>query len=209
MVIPMNDQLKAIIDKIKQDGIKNASEKADEIISNANDKAKQIIADAEKRKQEIISNAEKEAMTFQTNGRYALEQAGRDVLLHIRKKLTVLFEHVIKDKIKQQYKPEIVTSAISTVMKNWSASEYKQLNILIPDQELASLKTGLEKALADALTSGTKLTADANLPDGFRITEKNGSYYYDFSSDSIAGLLSEYLTKELSELLEKAAGDTQ
>jgi V/A-type H+-transporting ATPase subunit E len=50
-----------------------------------------------------------------------------------------------------------------------------------------------------------ELKADRNLGAGFRIAGKDGSAYYDFSSESVAELLAAYLNPRLGEILKTAA----
>jgi V/A-type H+-transporting ATPase subunit E len=54
------------------------------------------------------------------------------------------------------------------------------------------------------LKKGVELKADRNLASGFRIANKDGSAYYDFSAESAAEMLSAYLNPRLSEILKTA-----
>jgi len=48
-----------------------------------------------------------------------------------------------------------------------------------------------------------ELKSNRKLASGFRISNKEGSVYYDFSSEAVAKQLSAYLNPKLAELLKK------
>jgi V/A-type H+-transporting ATPase subunit E len=49
-----------------------------------------------------------------------------------------------------------------------------------------------------------ELKFDRSLDAGFRISNKDGSAYYDFSAESVAELFSAYLNPRLAETLKNA-----
>ena len=202
----MEDQLKAIIEKIKLDGIKNANSKTEEILAEAKAKAEAIIQKAEKDKEEIINNAKNEALKFEQSGKQAVEQAGRDIILKVEKRLTALFEESVKSGLKKSFDKDIVKSGLTALLKNWKKDEYKELNALLPEKMINDLEGEFKKELAEELASGVEIKISPNLKEGFRISQKNGEYYYDFSSAGIGELLAEYLTPRFAECVLRAAG---
>jgi V/A-type H+-transporting ATPase subunit E len=53
--------------------------------------------------------------------------------------------------------------------------------------------------------SGLDVRPVSGIAAGFRIGEKGGAAYYDFSAESIGELLSAYLNPRLAEIMKRAA----
>lgn len=203
----MDDQLKAIIEKIKLDGVKNANNQSADIINQAKQEASAIIKNAENEKAAILKQAEIDADNIKASGHAAVAQSGRDVVLSVRKKLTALFDNVLKSKISKNNDEVLIKECITTVIKNWSSTEEKSLNILLPEKLLVSLNDSLKKELGKEITQGLNIIDNPDLKDGFRITEKEGSFYYDFTTAGITELMSEYLTEQFSNDLKSAESE--
>jgi len=77
--------------------------------------------------------------------------------------------------------------------------------LLLSEGDLDKLKSWASGSLANELKKGLELKSDRNLGAGFRIANKDGSAYYDFSAESVAELLSAYLNPHLAEILKTAA----
>jgi V/A-type H+-transporting ATPase subunit E len=78
--------------------------------------------------------------------------------------------------------------------------------LLLPEADLGKLRSWATGALAAELQKGTELKSDRHLGAGFKIANKDGSAYYDFSAESVAELLSAYLNPHRAEILKTAAG---
>jgi len=59
--------------------------------------------------------------------------------------------------------------------------------------------------LAGEFKKGVELKSNRKLTSGFRISNKEGSVYYDFSAEAVAGLFSTYLNPKLAEILKEAS----
>jgi V/A-type H+-transporting ATPase subunit E len=70
---------------------------------------------------------------------------------------------------------------------------------------LDALESGLKGALKDQIAKGMEIKADASLASGFRIGQKDGSAYYDYSAESVAELFAAYLNPKIAALVGAAA----
>ncbi|MFP4364337.1 MAG: V-type ATP synthase subunit E [Spirochaetia bacterium] len=201
----MDVQLQELIDKIKQDGVKNAEERANEIIEEAKKEADAIVANAQKRSSEIIAEAKSEAAKHQATGEAALRQAGRDLTLTVQKQLEKLFAEIMKTETTEAFSQDILQKAILEVTKTWSSEDAGEKDILVPEDTANELEKGLKGKLSEKLKSGVQLKPFSEIDAGFRVAEKDGSAYYNFTAESIAQALSEYLNPKISELLKEAA----
>jgi V/A-type H+-transporting ATPase subunit E len=60
--------------------------------------------------------------------------------------------------------------------------------------------------LSEELKKGVVLKPVAHIDAGFRVGEKNGSAYYDFTAGGVAEILAEYLNPRLAEIMKSLSG---
>jgi V/A-type H+-transporting ATPase subunit E len=89
------------------------------------------------------------------------------------------------------------------ILKGWAGKD--ALDLILTEAQLKQLSAFFTDKLAAELKKGLELKADRGLSAGFRIVNKDGSAYYDFSAESVAELLSAYLNPHLAETLKDAA----
>lgn len=201
----MDVQLKEIIEKIKSEGVQNAEARASEIIAAAETKAQEITAAAEKDAAAIKHKAEQEAAKREASGKNALSQAGRDLLIKVEAQLQAQFESIIASSVDQAFSSATLESAVVEVVKSWSAGSTAELDILLPESEYTKIEQGLRSKLAQELKAGLEIKPFHDLESGFRVSEKDGAAYYDFSAAGIAEVLVRFLNPRLAELLKNAA----
>lgn len=194
----MNDQLKAIIEKIKTDGVRNANEQAAEIIDQAGKKAHEIIEQATKKAEGIISNADKTAEKTVRNGKASLNQAGRDLVLTVRKNIAGIFNFIIHDETKKAYDSKFIQDAVIQALKNWKPEGLSDLKIIIPEEQKDKLLSHFKAKLSSELKKGLEIKAGKTINDGFIIREKQDRYYFDFTASGIADQLSEFLSDSIA-----------
>ena len=202
----MEVQLQELIDKIKKDGIESASEEAARVKRDADAEAARIIAAAQKEAADIISQGKIDAERSEKAGKAALEQASRNLVLAFKGEIQTLLDKIIAQAAASAYKEDTLKAILPELLKAWaSKGATNTLDLLLSEGDLGKLKSWAEGSLAEELKKGLELKADRNLGTGFRIANKDGSAYYDFSSESVAELLSAYLNPYLGEILKTAA----
>lgn len=81
----MESQLQSLINKIKTDGVAEAEKEAQAVVTEAENKASRIAAEAKTKADEIVERAKQEAARTEEAGKKALEQAGRNLVLGLKK----------------------------------------------------------------------------------------------------------------------------
>lgn len=201
----MDVQLKELIEKIKSEGVKSAEEQAASIIAEAKKKAEAIVAKGKTDAEILRSQAESDAQQSERSGNEALIQAGRDLILNIQKRIEGLFNAVLESGTASAYNVAVLEETIGVLVKNWDKNNIGDMQIILSKPDLEKLESSLLAKLAGEIKQGFELKASSNVEAGFRISEKNGGAYYDFSSQGMAELLSEYLNPKLSEIIKKSA----
>jgi V/A-type H+-transporting ATPase subunit E len=199
----MDVQFKELIEKIKNDGVKNAEENSSRIIFEAEKKAAALIENAEKEASDIKSQAQNEASRMEQAGKEALKQAGRDLLLGIKKDVEDLFDRILQSGTAEVLKGDSLKDCIVTVLKSWKDDEIKDLSVLVAPETLKSMESQLKSELKAQVEKGLEIKPFSDLNAGFRISVKDGRAFYDFSDKELMELLSKYLNPGLMSILEK------
>jgi V/A-type H+-transporting ATPase subunit E len=203
----MDIQLQELIDKIKKEGIESASEEAARLSSQAEGEAKRIVDAARREAADIIARGKADAERAEKAGEAALGQASRNLVLAFKKEIETLLDKIIVLKTEAVYTDEVLKKALPELLKNWGARGSDSLEVLLSEKDRKSLEAYFTGTLASQLNQGLELKTGRGLGAGFRIAEKDGSAYYDFSAESVAELLSAYLNPHLAEILKSAVKD--
>ena len=202
----MEIQLQELIDKIKKDGIESASAETARLKKEAEAEAARIIATAQKEAADIVNRGKADAERTEKAGVAALEQASRNLILAFKGEIQALLDKVVAQASASAYGEDTLKNALPDILKAWSSKAGNEaLDVLLPEGELKKLQSWFNEKLAAELKKGVELKAVRNLGAGFRISNKDGSAYYDFSAESVAQLLSAYLNPRLAEILNNAA----
>ncbi|MBI9105521.1 MAG: V-type ATP synthase subunit E [Spirochaetales bacterium] len=198
----MDVQLKELLEKINKDGVQTAQQKADEIVSAAEARAAGIISSAKKEAEKIIAVAKADAARAEAGGKAAIAQAGRDLVLKTKSELESLFNAIINSEVKTAMSGKVLEEAVITIVKGWA--EKGEYTIQLSDKDFKELGTGLTSKLAAEIKKGTEIKPFAGVESGFRLTEKDGGSYFNFTADEVAANLSVLLNPNLSEIVSES-----
>ncbi|MDC7246374.1 MAG: V-type ATP synthase subunit E [Sphaerochaetaceae bacterium] len=196
----MEQQIQDLVESIKRDGINEAEKKSAQIIDAAQKKAEQIIAQSEKEAASIIEKAQKEVSVMESSGKEAVKQASRDVILSLKKSIYDHMDRLLTKKVKTGITDKQLVSLIVQVVKGGLEDPAQTVLEVNPDQ-IASLEESLRGDLEKELKAGLTIKAVPQVDVGFRLTDKSGSSYYDFSDEEISSLLKPFLNTAISQIL--------
>ena len=200
----MDLQLKELIETIKIEGVKEAEEQSAAIVEEAQGRAKAIVEAARGEADKIQSDAKAEAARLEASGREALKQASRDLFLKIETQIQRFFDALVQEETETSFSGKILEESIVTVMKNWGKKGSADMVVLLPKKDHAKLTGALKVRLADELKKGVEIKPFGGIEAGFRIAEKDGSAYYDFTAQGLAEMLSEFLNPRLTKIMKTA-----
>ena len=201
----MEIQLQELIDQIKKDGVEAAETEATNIISSAKAEAERIVAEAQAQADKILANAKIENERIVKSGEDAIRQAGRNLLISFRESVTRELEAVLNENVNAVYSSEAFSKLIVSVIESWAKNpDAQDVTVMVGSEDLSALENTVLAAIKDKLLGGVTLKANDNFDGGFRIAVNNGSAYYDYSSEAVVEMLSNYLSPKLTELLKEA-----
>lgn len=201
----MEVQLQELIDQIKKDGVVAAEAEAEAIIKAANDKAEQIISDAQAQADKILLNAKNENDRIVKSSEDAIRQAGRNLLISFRDSITRELKAIVAENVTSVYSSEKFAQLLINVVENWANKpDAEDISVILNNNDLKQLEDTVLSALNKKMIKGVTLKANDNFDGGFRIAVNNGSVYYDYSTEAVVDMLSNYLSPKVTKLLKEA-----
>ena len=198
----MAQDIKNLIEKIQQDGIRVAEEKAKEIESQARREVTQILEKAKTEAARTISEAKEEIGRAKEEQKTFLAQAGRDLLLALRKEIGAMLERIILQEVKDALTPEAMYKIIAEIIKGSSLEE--EIVISLNKADLANLEKEFLRKLKEEAKKGVVLKPSEEISGGFIISFDRGKSHFDFSDKALAEYIGTSLKPKLAELLKSA-----
>jgi V/A-type H+-transporting ATPase subunit E len=199
----MSENLKGLLEKINQEGIKSAEEKARVIEDKAGKNAEKILGDTRKLADEIIRKAKAEAEKTKASANLSVKQASRDLLLGLKEDIRKTLNKIIAGEINQALSNEEIAGILADLIdkyveKNGKADDIK---ILVKKEDLEKIKNTFVSKLKDKVKAGVEFRPSQNINAGFSISFDKGKSYFDFSDEGLLEALSAYLNPELAKLI--------
>ena len=202
----MAQDINSLIEKINQEGVLAAEQKAREIENDAKQKAARILEQAEQEATRLLSEAKVQISKMQEREKTLLEQAGRDLLLTLRQEINAMLERLIIKEVQDALSSENVYKILSNLVKCASGQEKEEIIIsldqkdlkIIEDSFLAKLKTEAKREIV--------LRSAESIKTGFMISFDSGKSQFDFSDKALADYIGTFLKPRLKEILSLGKG---
>jgi V/A-type H+-transporting ATPase subunit E len=200
----MAEEIRDLIEKINQEGIKAAEEKAHNIEAAAKQRADTILAQARLEAEEMIAAAKDRIRREDEKGKILLAQAGRDLLLSLRKEMNATLGRIVVSDIQQALTPEALFKLVSEVVKNYSAGESSDITVFLKKEELETLEKNFLHKLREETKKKIILRPAEEISGGFTISFDSGKSCYDFTDKALAEYIGTYLKPKLNQILQEA-----
>ncbi len=201
----MAEELKSLIEKIQQEGIKAASDKAREIELEAKRRAEEIIEEAQRQAKEMSAKAAEEIAAMEEGGEISLKQAARDLLLTLKKEVNTILNRLVLADVRKALEPKELVKIISAFIKESATNKSSSIVISLNKNEAEEIEKGLLSELGKEIKKGITLKVSEDIGGGFMISYDDGKSYFDFTDVSLAAYIASYLKPKLGELLKESA----
>ncbi len=196
----MELQIQDLVASIKRDGIEEAEKKAAEIISEANRKAADIVASAKKEAGKLVEEAKKDIDVRDQSARASLQQAARDVQLSLKKALQEQLDRLLEQEIAQAFDSKALVDLIAKVISCGVADPAASV-VELNEKTCKALASDIKVKLAGAIKAGLEICPVPGVAAGFRIADKDGSGFYDFSAEETAALMAPFLSPAIQQIV--------
>ena len=201
----MEVQLQELIEQIKNEGVAVAEAEANTIIDAAKADAEKIIADAQAQAEKILATAKAETERMTRSSEDAIRQAGRNLLISFRESVSREVKSIVGENVSAVYSSDKLADLIIRIVESWADKpNAEDIAVILNTQDLNNLEEILMSALKKKMIKGITLKANDNFDGGFRIAVNEGSAYYDYSTEAVVDMLSNYLSPKVTELLKEA-----
>jgi len=193
-----------LIEKINQEGIRAAEEKAQNIEAAAKQRADDILAQARREAGEMIAAANDRIRREDEKGKTLLAQAGRDLLLSLRKEMNAMLGRIMVSDIQQALTPEALFTLVSDVVRNYSAGESSDITVFLKEEDVQVLEKNFLNKLREETKKKIMLRPAEEISGGFTISFDNGKSCFDFTDKALAEYIGTYVKPKLHQILKEA-----
>ncbi len=197
----MAEDIKGLIEKIQQEGIKAAEAQAKEIEGRAGQRAGAIVKEAEKQAQQLIDNAKDEIAKMEKSADASIRQAGRDLLLSLREEINRMLQKLVVSQVRAALSPDEMSKIIIALIKEMSIAKEGEIIVSLKEKDMEKVERSLLHSLADEAKKRVALKASGEITGGFIISYDGGKSHFDFTDKAIAEYLSLQLEPKLAKLL--------
>ncbi|HOY09890.1 MAG TPA: hypothetical protein PLB05_07430 [Candidatus Omnitrophota bacterium] len=201
----MTERIQELLDKIKNEGIEVAEAKARDIEARAQTRAGDIVARAQEEAARIVSGAKTESQKTKDVVEVALKQASRDMLLRLRKEITKTLEGIVLKDLRESLSPEVMVSLIQKIAAAYfNNAQAGDIQVALSGEDLKKLENGFLAKLKGALKQPLVLRSADNIRAGFTISFDQGKSCFDFTDESLAEFLGQYLNEHVTKILKES-----
>ena len=201
----MVDEIRDLIEKINQDGIRAAEENARRIEAEAREKAEEILTQARLEAGRMTAAAEERIRREDANERALLAQAGRDLLLSLRKEIHAMLGRIMVSDTGQALTPEALFRLISDVVNRYSPGGQGDVLVFLSKEDLEALEKHFLHRLMEETKKNIVLRPADEVSGGFIISFDSGRSAYDFTDRALADYIGTALKPKVRGILEDTA----
>jgi len=193
----MDQKIKDLTEKLYREGVEAGESKAESIIREAGDRAAEILADARGEAGRIVAAAEKEASELKRNMEADLKLSAGQAMNALKQQIADALLCAVVDKPVGAglAEPETIKDFLRIIIQNWhaAAGEAPRLDVLLPEGRRAELEGALKQGLQSELGRGLELRFAKSIKAGFQIRPQNSTFKISLTDEDFKEFFREYL----------------
>ncbi|MFH1190680.1 MAG: hypothetical protein V1670_00570, partial [Candidatus Omnitrophota bacterium] len=163
--------------------------------------ALKIISQAKIEAKKIIEQADIESQRLNAAINASLKQAGRDLLISLRKEINALLANLIKADVQQALTANELTKILETLIKNAPLSLGSEIIVSLNHLDQEKLEKEFFRQLAQTTQKQITLKSAEGMNSGFIISFDAGRSIFDFSDTALSEYITGFLKPELGKIL--------
>jgi len=138
----MSEKLKGLLEKINQEGVIQAEEKASAIESKAKSDADRIVQNAKAEAQSIVEDARDAAKKTKESTETALKQASRDLVLALKDEIKKILNKIVAAETAKTMSGKDMTDILGRLIEGYVEKDGKSsdVKVLLEKEDLEKLK---------------------------------------------------------------------
>jgi len=202
----MEIQVRELLERIRNEGIESAKQRADEILQKAQADASEIVANAKRKAEEAETEASKRIESLEAASRESLVQASRDAMIALKQSVQKFLEACLSADTSGAFDEKLAAQMIPEILRQLAQSQSGDVEVLLSNELAKKLDSALSARLSNEISKGVTFRPYSVVDAGFRVAWNGSAAQYDFSAESIAQVLSARVNSLLGEYLKKASG---
>jgi V/A-type H+-transporting ATPase subunit E len=205
----MTEDLQSLLERIRSEGVARAEADAERILSEARERAAGIVSAAEADAAGLRRTAETDAAASAERGRMALEQAGRDFLIALRRSVDDVLRGTLHESVGEALAPELLGEILVRLVDAYAAHDMgeSRIDVLLSPEDRAAVGSIIMEKYRRAVEQGLILRPDPRVDKGFKVSLADDSMYHDFTAEALAEALAPVLKGPLADVVRRAAED--
>ena len=200
----MDTQLQELLERIKTEGVAEAEKLAERITREAEAEAKRIVTEARESVEALESQARRRTERLEEASVQAITHASRDLLLALRQQIVRTYEAIIERDTAAALGIDLLKNVVTELVRTWVRDSRGEVEILLSEENLAACREHFDSALSAELRAGVEINPSPEVSCGFRVVEREGSTYFDFTEEGIAQHLAALLSPRIAEIVRQA-----
>lgn len=200
----MTEEIRDLIEKINQDGIRAAEEKGRAIEASAHQRADEILVRATREAEEMIAAAKDRVRREDETGKALLAQAGRDLLLSLREEINAMLGRIVAAEVRKTLTPERLAQLISEAARNSGMGEGSDVIVELNKKDREVLEEHFLCRLSGEVKKSVILRPSGAVTGGFTISFDEGRSCFDFTDAALAEYIGTVLKPKLHRILQDA-----
>ncbi len=202
----MEIQVQELLERIRNEGIESAKQRADEILLKAQTEASEIVANAKRRAEEAESESVRRIESLEAASRESLVQASRDAMIALKQSVQKFLEACLSSDTNAAFDEKLASQMIPEILKQLAQSQSGDVEVLLSKELAQKMDQSLAARLSKEISKGVSFRPYPAVDAGFRVAWSGSAAQYDFSTESIAQVLSARVNSMLGEYLKEASG---
>ena len=203
-----------LIDRIRDQGVQAAQEKADRLLRDARQQAHEIVSQAKGEAEAAQAKARTETEAYRQASLDALRLAARDTVLDLEARVLARFEEFVKRLVVSATRDKELVRSIVLVLAGHAAEEFiqdKEVEVRISSALLEGQtdpvfkeegKLAILGLSSDMLREGLELVPDSEVEGGARVRLVQDKLEIDLSDRAIARMISQRLIPRFKAIME-------
>ncbi|KPK97742.1 MAG: hypothetical protein AMJ95_07535 [Omnitrophica WOR_2 bacterium SM23_72] len=197
----MAEEIRNLIEKIQEEGIKAGEDKAREIEAEAKRKAASLLAKAESDVEKILAEAKERVARMEESAKASIQQAGRDLLLSLKEELHAMLERLVQSSVAETLSPSEMAKILHELIKKLAGASKEDIWIWLKKEDGEKLKTEFLSRLKEETKRNIVLKPSEEILGGFIISFDAGKSHFDFTDKALAEYLGTFLKPQLNQIL--------
>jgi V/A-type H+/Na+-transporting ATPase subunit E len=202
----MPEDLQLLIDRLQREAVDEGQRRARTIVEEAEAKAAALVREAEAKAERLLERAAHDAEAFTERSTFALEQAGRDLLIVVSQSVERLLGSLVHESLMEELRPGLLAEMLAKMADAYAArgGRERRMQVLLGEDDVEELVRLYAQRYRDRVREGVELKLDNSVVKGFRLAMVDDHVEHDFTIDAIADALTHHLRPHLAKILPRS-----